>query len=166
MLAAYEQLDPASRVWIYQCDRKLTDEEVLAMRPELTDFLEQWTAHNRQLYTWGDVLYHRFVVIMADERYAGASGCSIDKSVHFVEYLEKKYRISLLSRTLVAYLYHNETTHRDAIKTCQLDELAAKMADGTIDDDTLVFDNLVKTKADFESSWQKPVSASWHRKFV
>ena len=166
MLVEYKQLDPASRVWIYQSTHLLTDEQVEAIRLDLADFLEHWTAHNRQLYTWGDVLYHRFVVIMADERYAGASGCSIDKSVHFLEQLERKFHISLMERNQVAYLFHNEKTDRDSIKTCRLDELKTLMGQGILGPDALVFDNLVKSKEQFDTEWQKPVTVSWHRKFI
>jgi hypothetical protein len=165
MLAPYDHLDPSSRVWIYQAAQLLTETQVEAIRAELTNFLDQWTAHNRQLYTWGDVMYRRFVVIMADERYAGASGCSIDKSVHFIEHLEKKHHLSLLSRTGVAYLTH-EGPAGDDIKTCELDDLRRLAGEGVINNDTLVFDNLVKTKEDFDTRWRKPLAESWHRKFV
>ncbi len=34
-----------SRVWIYQADRNLTDDEALRITGQLQEFATQWTAH-------------------------------------------------------------------------------------------------------------------------
>jgi len=39
-------------------------------------------------------------------------------------------------------------------------------ASGKINDETLVFDNLVKTKDQFLTQWLLPLKDSWHRRFV
>jgi len=44
-----------------------------------------WTAHNNQLKAKGEIRYNRFLILIVDESQAGASGCSIDKSVPFYE---------------------------------------------------------------------------------
>ncbi|MFZ1749015.1 MAG: hypothetical protein WAU01_02435 [Saprospiraceae bacterium] len=165
MLIPYEKLDAQSRVWIYQASDILTSDQVLGIKTELNEFLEDWTAHNAQLFTFGDVYYDRFLVIFADERFTGASGCSIDKSVHFIENIEKKYGISLLGRMQVAYLDGLKSDAK-SIMTSPLNDLQGLFADGVINSQTLVFDNLVKTKADFESKWTKPLQESWHKRFV
>ena len=77
-----------SRVWIYQSDRKLTADEVVQIQMNLDNFTRSWTAHNNQLKAKAEIRYNRFLVLIVDESQAGASGCSIDKSVNFMKQLE------------------------------------------------------------------------------
>lgn len=164
MIIPYNDLDASSKVWIYQAEEALSDSYVEAIRSELNLFLEEWTAHNQRLYTFGDILYNRFLVIIVDERYAGASGCSIDASVRFVQHLEKKYNISLLERMQIAYL--TEENNVQNIATLPLHDLKTAAKAGQISDQSIVFDNLVKTKGDFDCKWKVRLEDSWHRRFI
>lgn len=162
-------LDNSSKVWIYQAKDTLTDEQIEGIRRDLYSFLEHWTSHNARLYTYGNVFHQRFLAIFVDERYAGASGCSIDKSVHFVGMIEHKYGISLMERTDVACMEKKMDEDGEDISdifVLQLDQLGKSINEGKISKDTFVFDNLVKTKGDFLTGWVKPLQDSWHYRFV
>jgi hypothetical protein len=165
MLTTIDNLQVESKVWIYQADRMMTDEQQQMIKDELLGFLADWTSHHQQLLTAGDIFYNRFVVLLADERYVGAGGCSIDRSVHFIQYLESQYNISLLERTLVAYCLENDPSAH-SIKTAPLADLKLLFNSGEINGNTLVFNNLVTTKAAFETKWILPLAQSWHKKFV
>jgi hypothetical protein len=97
-------LENTSKVWIYQADRDITYDELDEMRPEIFQFLEEWTSHNQHLMTYGNVFHRRFLAFFVDETFSGASGCSIDKSVNFVEYLGAKYKINFFDRNTFAYM--------------------------------------------------------------
>lgn len=162
-------LDNSSRVWVYQSHARLSDDQVDGIRADLWQFLTQWTSHNNRLYTYGNVFHERFLVFFVDERYAGASGCSIDKSVHFVEELQAKYAVNFFGRTEVAYMEKAEDDEGEdisAIHVCHLDDLKALHSSGEINDNTFVFDNLVQTKGDFLKRWVVPLSESWHRRYL
>jgi len=156
-------MPPDARVWIYQNYSNIDEAVLPVIRQELHMFLESWTSHNQALWTAGDVLYQKFVVIMADESKAGASGCALDRATHFIEHLNLKFGLDLFDRTQVAY-YKNE--EMSEINTAYLQELRQMYSDKKIDQYTLVFDNLVATKADFENSWIKQLNNSWHRRFA
>lgn len=162
MLIPFHDLDPASKVWIFQSDSELTTGQCSEIKNELFDFLHEWTAHNVQLYTSGDILHHRFIVIMVDERFQGASGCSLDKMTHFIQYLEQKYGITLLERMTVAY----ELSAAGEIETAHLNQLSEMSKTGMIHLETVVYNNLVKTKAEFEQGWKTKISDSWHKRFI
>jgi len=169
MFVPFTELDNSSRAWIFQADKELSEDQVAAIQSELIQFLQEWTAHNEQLHAFGEVLHRRFITIFVDERFAGTSGCSIDKSVHFLQYLEDKYGMSWLERTQVAYLTELPAAMEDTYRSLRIvpvDQLAALHAEGLIHDDTLVFDNLVQSKEAFVTGWLKPISGSWHRRFV
>lgn len=150
-----------SRIWIYQADRPFEDEDIMKINEEIDAFCEQWTSHNRDLHAIGGVMHDQFIVLVVDETQAGASGCSIDKSVNFVKSLEPKYHRNLLQRDNVAWLDENEQIH-----TIPLSALKKAVKDGTINMETKVFDNLVATRKDYISRWTVPLGQSWMKKFT
>ena len=156
-----QNLSPASRVWIYQSSRFFTEAEELEITVKLSDFVTTWTAHNQLLQASAKIYHRLFIVLTVDESQAGASGCSIDKSVHFLQALEVKYNLQLFNRLLFAYVAENK-----AIKIVTKRELSQLYSSKIIDDTTLVFDNLVATKSDFDQFWLRSLGESWHRTMV
>ena len=148
-------MHPQSRVWIFQSNRPLSDAEVVEIDALLDRFAKAWTAHDLALKASGSVYHNRFVVLVVDETQAPASGCSIDKSVHFLQGLEQQYRITLFDRLHLAY------RSEGSIHTLHRSDIAAALADGRISADTVVFHNLVATKAEFDQSWERPLRDSW-----
>jgi hypothetical protein len=148
-------LAPGSKVWVYQSVRQFTPGEAQTLRNKLKNFVAEWTSHKVGVIGDGDVLFDRFVVLMADEDKVGVSGCSIDSSVHFVKALEHEYRTSFFDRWNIAYFKNKE------IVSCHRNEFEKLVDEGLVKDDTIVFNNLVHTKADFESKWQIPYAQSW-----
>ena len=59
------------------------------------EFLNQWATHGTPLKTGFALPYDHFIVIGLDEAVQGASGCSIDASVHLIQALEKSLTLPL-----------------------------------------------------------------------
>lgn len=159
-MTLYDTLADASRVWIYQAQSPVSEAIAVEIQQHIEHFSKQWTSHNQALRATGMLLHKQFIVLMVDESQAGASGCSIDKSVHFIQALEGKYGINLFDRMSFTYKIGNE------IHTAPRDTFAQLYADGVINDTTPVFDNLITTKGAFETSWIKPLGESWHKRMV
>ncbi|MBX2927679.1 MAG: hypothetical protein KF852_07595 [Saprospiraceae bacterium] len=149
-----------ARVWIYQAARPFGEAEAPEVQNKLQQFATQWVSHNRQLRASGEVLHNRFLVLAVDESLAGASGCSIDKSVAFLKSLQAEYDTDFFNRMLFSYL------DKGQVETVSREEFALLYAEGHINDATPVFDTLVATKGDFETSFIKPLGESWHRRMV
>jgi hypothetical protein len=107
-----------------------------------------------------DVLHDRFVVIGVDEQQAQASGCSIDKSVQFVQALERDLGLRLTDRMVVPYELDG------AIHACRVPEVEGLLKSGTIDGGTLVFDDLVSTKGDLDARFRVPLRATWMARYL
>lgn len=150
------KFSPQSRVWIYQSDRKLTDQEVQQIQPELDRFATNWTAHNNQLKAKAEIRYNRFFILIVDESQAGASGCSIDKSVHFMQQVQQHLGINLFDRFNLAY--------RDGEEVLSLPrhDFEAKLKEGSINKETVVYNNLVQNLTELETKWEVPFKDSWH----
>lgn len=149
-----------SKVWIYQSDRVLTDNEIAFINENAKRFLDVWTTHGKHMKAHIEVIYNRFLVLFADESQAEASGCGIDKSIHFFQQIERSLGINLMNRLLVAY------KENDEVKSCSLHAFEKKIESGEISGDTIVFNNLVSTKAEFLSAWEIPLKNSWHSKML
>jgi len=145
-----------SRVWIYQADKKLTDQEVQQIQQELDKFTTGWTAHNNQLKAKGEVRHNRFLILIVDESQAGASGCSIDKSVHFMKQIEQHFNINLFDRFNLAY--------RDGEEIISLPRHAFEdmIKQGKINTETIVYNNMVQNLTELETKWEVPFKNSWH----
>ena len=150
-----------ARVWIYQSDRDLKDIEIGEIRRKAAMFLMDWTSHGNLMLATVDVLYNRFIVVAADEEAARASGCGIDKSVRFMQQLEKDYGISLFDRLLVAYRDKDQR-----IRTVKLQEFEQLMEKNELNGETIVFNNLVVTLKEMAKKWEVPVKNSWHARML
>src|SRR6185312_11417862 len=150
------QFSENSRVWVYQANRKLTDTEVRDIQSRLNDFATGWTAHNNQLKATAEVRYNRFLILMVDESQAGASGCSIDKSVNFIKRLENEFNISLLDRFNLAYREGGEVL---STPRHNFEEL---LKQGAINSNTIVFNNMVQNLSQLQTKWEVPFKDSWH----
>jgi len=150
-----EDFSPNSSVWIYQSDRTLTDNEIRQIRRLLHEFTDRWTAHNLDLKAWGEVFFHRFIVLAVDNSVAPASGCSIDKSVHFLKELENHFGIHLFDRLYLPYI------NDGAIVSIHKSDLRSAFDQGTITGETLVFDHTVQNLKDLKENWIRPLKDSW-----
>ncbi|MEM9545301.1 MAG: hypothetical protein AAGA77_04975 [Bacteroidota bacterium] len=153
-------LDNSSKVWIYQSDKEFSYDELDAAREDIFHFLNDWTAHAKELACYGNIFHRRFLAFFVDETNSYASGCSIDKSVKFVEYLGDKFQKDFFDRMTYAYMEDDE------IFTIHHTELSNAYQGKQVNDNTLFFDNLVKTKGEFLKGWIKPLKTSWHTRFL
>jgi hypothetical protein len=155
------QLMPAdARIWIYQANRKLTDAEVSVISERAKAFLDSWTAHNNTLKASFEIRYSIFLIIIIDKNYNEVSGCSIDKSVHFIQELEKELTISFLDRMIFAY----KTDARAEVVSKK--DFSQLLSSGELNDDTIVFNNLIQTKGELNTAWEVPLKDSWHRSVI
>ncbi len=145
-----------SRIWIYQSNRELNNVELKRIEQVLNNFTAEWTAHNNQLKATAEVRYNRFIILTVDESQAGASGCSIDKSVNLMKSLEQEFNINLFDRFNIAY---RDTEGITSASRNEFEELIRK---GIINSETIVFNNLVSTLQDLNTKWEVSFKNSWH----
>ena len=148
-----------TRLWIYTAERFLTEQEQAVINTEGNTFVTSWASHGTPLKASVQVLNNAHIVIAVDEAQVGASGCSIDKSMSFIQGLEKKLNLVLTNRMVVVYEGKNGL---GIAKLSDLDRLAEQ---GVINTNTIVFDALVDKLADFESKFKVSLKDSWVQRF-
>ncbi len=160
MYVSFNTLPPNSRVWIYQSNRLLTNNEIEFLRKELKFFLKNWTSHDKDIESSYDLIYKRFLVIGLNQNITSARGCSIDKCIRFVKSLQSKFGMNFLDRLIVAYRVE------DDIKTVNLNEFESMIKRNVLLSHTIVFNNMVDTKESYQKKWEVPISRSWHKRFL
>lgn len=160
MLVEFSALPDTSRVWIYQASRSLSESELGEIGGSLMDFLKDWTAHGADLKAAFEIKYKRFIVIGLDQSMNSASGCSIDASVHYIQALEKKYNIDLLDKMNVSYKQGEYIAYKPLV------DFKKMVKQKAVSLKTVVFNNLVATKGEYEEFWEVPAAESWHARFM
>ncbi len=155
-----EQLAPQSKVWIYTASRPLTEAETELAQQELDRFTAQWTAHNQALQARAEVFAQQLAILVVDETRAGASGCSIDKSVHFLQDLGQRIGVDFFDRMRFGWM------DGDKLRFNSRDELAAFRAASNINDDTAMLNTLAPTLSDLRDKWLLPLGQSWHKRLI
>ncbi|UUC44993.1 ABC transporter ATPase [Flavobacterium cerinum] len=159
MYVPFDTMPEESRIWIYQANRKLTDEELQEIEAALENFVSNWAAHGTGLEASFITRYNRFIILAVNQEIHAASGCSIDASVQFIQDLEKKYEIDLLDKMNVTFRLGEFIAHKPLI---EFKKMAKEKA---VSGNTVVFNNLVNTIGEWKEFWEVPANESWHSRF-
>lgn len=160
MFTEYNNLPNNSRVWIYQSDREFTEKEIDFISTKAEIFINTWTRHGDNLKGSFIIKYNQFLVLAVDESFNNVSGCSIDSSVRFVQELEKELELDLMNKMNITF---KDEEHINLVKLADFQKFAAAQK---ITSETIVFNNMVNTKEDFENNWEVPAKQSWHKRFL
>jgi hypothetical protein len=153
-MKTFESFSPQSKVWIYQASREFTPGEHTSLMKGLNYFCSDWTAHDKRLKADFDIVYDRFIVLVVDETRAEASGCSIDKSVHFLKDAGAALGIDFFDKLQIPYMKDYE------FMTAHFRDLKRLYNEGSIDGDTLFFDtNILELSA--YPAFVKPLKQHW-----
>lgn len=150
------ELPRNTRVWIYQSNRFLSDDECESVRSTLQEFCEGWLSHGVPVKSSFEVQSRLFLLIYGVEPNDGVSGCSIDSSVSVLRALESRFDLRLFDRQTVAWEKEGELT------LTPMHEFWAMRKAGIISDQTMVYDNLVKTLDERQLRWKTSFAESWH----
>ena len=149
-----------SRVWIYQSNRLFTINEALHIEEMLNDFTSKWLSHGTPVKGAGYLFFGQFIILMADEKATGVSGCSTDSSVRLIKDIEQRFSVNMFDRTTLAFVV------KDKIQLLPLSQLQYAFNNGFINSHTLYFNNLVQTKEELENKWIIPMKDSWLSKKI
>lgn len=148
-------LNPKSRVWIYQSSRMFSVHEALQIEDLLKDFIERWNAHGSAVKGYGNLFFGQFIILIADESYTGVSGCSIDSSVRFIKDIEQLFQVQMFDRQLLAFIV------KERVQLIPLSQLDYALQHHFINADTLYFNNTVQYLDQLLTDWLIPVKKSW-----
>ena len=154
MLTLYSELPSHSKVFIYQSDKELNNKELSQIKNLLTDFSTNWQTHGKPVCN-SFKLFNYFICFFVDESSYTTSGCSLDSMVGLIKSIGVKFNIDFFNRNNIAFIDNMQT------KLLSINEFK-----DLIHLDMIVYNNLVKTKSEFESSWKSPVQDTWLSRYL
>ncbi|MEP4091983.1 hypothetical protein [Reichenbachiella sp.] len=159
MYIPFEEMAETSRVWVYQADRLLSENDKLRLSAKCNSFLQQWATHGQSLKSSFQIAHDKFLIISADESFNQASGCSIDASVSLIKSLEQELNINFFDRTKVCFLIDGK------VIDFPMTGIKSNVEDGKITESTLTFNNLVSDIKAFNENWKVEAKNSWLKRY-
>lgn len=158
MYIPFDQLPDDSRIWIYQANRKLNENESHRVEDLCRQFVDQWTAHKQDLQASFELKDNRFLILSVNEKTQGASGCSIDASTRFIQQLGESIQVDLMNREVAL-------ESQSEVHLMSLSEIKKAVTDGKLKKDAYYFNNLIQSKGELENSWKLPVTKGWMSRY-
>ncbi len=156
----YKQYPDTAKAWVYQANRILDEDEVNYVKVVLDDFTSNWESHGKLLKASFDVFHDLFIVLFVDEDGDTMCGRAQDASLKLMKELEAQLEVALLDRMVQAYRKDGK------VLVATMQEFSDLIAEKEIDENTIVFNNTITTKADFDAKWEVPLKDSWHKQFL
>ena len=160
MFIPIDEIKTTSRVWVYQSNRVMTGHEKTVISKRLHEFTNTWAAHGQPLSASFEVRYDHFLILSVDESSHGASGCSIDSSTHIIKELGTELKIDFFNRSNFAILSNEE------IELYPINKIKSLILDGTVDETSITFNNLVEDVEAYKNRWTLPIKESWLNRFT
>ena len=159
MLVDFSSLPDSSKIWIYQSNREFSNLEMEEVRSALKNFVSNWKRHGDDLRASFDIRHKQFVILAVDEQYNNVSGCSIDASTHIFKQFESKFQIDLFNKLDTAF---KDGEH---INVVSIGDFQKFVNEQKIDSQTVVFNNMIGTKKELDTSWEVSANESWHQRY-
>ena len=152
-LSVLRELEDTSRVWLYIADRDLSTSEQDQLLAAGRSFVDSWDAHGKELQGRLDIWFDRILIIAVDEQWQEATGCSIDRSVHWIKDLGAKMGIDFFNRMIqpivcngkVDFMHVNDL--KDKIESGEHIDAIAQPNPGSL--------------RDLQEGWFVPLEQSW-----
>jgi hypothetical protein len=155
---SFDKLPDDARVWVFGANRPLDARESARLLGMMDAFIDDWAAHGVPVVGARELRYDQFLMVGADERATGVSGCSTDSLFHTLGAAEQALGVSLRDAGLV-FWRDRDGTVRSATRA----EFRAIAAAGEVDGDTVVFDNTAATAGNIrEGYWETRLADAWH----
>jgi len=160
MFVEFNELPGNARIWIYQSKRELAEKEAEGVKLKLREFADNWLRHGEQIKGSFHILYNQFIVLGVDENFNNVSGCSIDSSVRAIKELEDEFDLDLMNKLNIAFKVGMN------VNTVSLAEFQEYLKLEKVNQDTIVFNNMIQSKDELASNWEVPVKQSWHKQLL
>ena len=158
MLVDFKLLSDSSKLWVFQSDKIISPSNQKFLINEISPFLNDWSSHGSEIKSSFEIRYDLFLIVSVDEEINSASGCSIDKLTNFIIHLSNEIGVDFFNRLNIAY-----KADSGKINLQSLSDFKTLISKAEINEESIVFNNLIKTKKDYIEHWEVQLKNSWHK---
>ena len=160
MFVDYSEISEDAKVWVYPSSRKFYPNEIIEVEKKVKDFLKSWKSEDENFKASYKLLHNRFIVLIADSENVTLTNTDIDTSVSFILELQEAYKVELLDRMNVCF------KQGEFVQYKELKDFKKLVKNRAVTAKTIVFDNLINNKEDFENYWEITIEDSWYNRYL
>ena len=160
MFVDYSTITEEAKVWVYPSSRKFYPNEIEGIESKVKDFLEKWKSDDENFKASYQFLYNRFIVLFADDKNSTLTNSDIDTSVSFILGLQQEYEVELLDKMNACFKQGEYVQYKD------LKDFKKLLKNKAVTAKSIIFDNLITTKVDFDNNWEIPLEESWYNRYL
>ncbi|MCI2229269.1 ABC transporter ATPase [Polaribacter sp. MSW13] len=160
MFVDYSLIPDDAKVWIYPSSRKFYPNEVGEVEQKVKTFVENWKSNDEAFKASFQFLYNRFIILYADDITTPLKNTDIDTSVSFILNLQQEYNVELLDKMNVCF------KQGEFVQYKELKDFKKLLKNKAVTAKTIIFDNLITTKHDFDNFWEVAIEDSWYSRFL
>lgn len=150
MIVAYKNLPETSKVYIYPASRKLYPKEVPVITEKVKIFLKDFLKNDMFI----EIKYDRFIIILVSD-ITPLSSEQNEELVSFIISLEKEFDIHLIDKINVCF------KQGQYVQLKEIKDFKKLIKNKGVSKKTIVFDNLINTKIEYDCCWEIPATESW-----
>lgn len=150
MIIDYKNLPETSKIYIYPASRKLYAKEVPIFIEKVNIFLDNILTND----LFFELKYDRFLIILVSDRTPLSSDQNEDL-ISLILDLEKEFNIGLMDKVNVCF------KQGEFVQLKEIPDFKKLIKNKGVSKKTVVFDNLINTKSEYESCWEVPANISW-----
>lgn len=159
MITEFNLLSEESKVWVYPSSRKFYPHEIDEVELKIKNFVSSWKKETKDFKCSYQFLYNRFIIIAAEDENFSVTNLDMDSQVEFIINLQNTYNVSLLDKMNVCFKQGEYVQYKE------LKEFKQLVKHKAVTNKTIIFDNLITNKYDFENYWEIPIQESWYNRF-
>ena len=160
MFVDYSLIPENAKVWIYPSSRKFYPNEIELVENKVKDFIDTWKSDDADFKASYQFLYNRFIILFADDEKSSLKNIDIDNSVSFILSLQQEFNVELLDKMNVCFKQGEYVQYKE------LKDFKKLLKNKAVTAKSIVFDNLITSKVDFENYWESPIEESWYSRFL
>ena len=150
MLTNYQNLSNDAKVYLYPSSRKFYPNEIEGLENKLKDFVSSWSEYSSTYR----IEYNRFLLFFIEEN-GVVTTALLDQLASFIFQLEKDYDIILLDKVNVCFKQGKYVQYQEMKRFREL------IKQKSVSAKTIIFNNFIQTKQEFENDWEIPITNSW-----
>jgi|TARA_B110000967_G_C18654513_1_gene445057 hypothetical protein len=160
MFVDYTSISNDAKVWVYPSSRKFYPTEIEEIEQKVKQFVESWKPEDENFKVSYQLLYNRFIILVADDTETSLTNADIDASVSFILQLQETYKVELLDKMNACFKQGEYVQYKD------LKDFKKLLKNKAVTAKTIIFDNLINNKEDLENFWEITIENSWYNRYL
>ncbi|MDB2385412.1 ABC transporter ATPase [Polaribacter sp.] len=160
MLVVSSDISEQAKTLIYPSSRKFYKNEIKTVQEKVNDFLNGFLEKKTGLKVSFQFLYNRFLIFFIDDSNSSLKHDQLNAIAVFIQKLEKNYDVTLLDRMNICFKQGEYVQYKE------LKDLKSLLKNKALTGKSIVFDNTIDIKKDFDEFWETTLENSWYNRFL